>query len=98
MLVELDEAKNWLRVDDDMDDLEITSLIKASEQYIKNATGKQFSKEHELARLLSLFLITEWYEGRELTGNAMSEKSRFVVQSMVLQLQTEGESDESGTS
>ena len=39
MLVTLEEAKEWIRVDGD-DDQTITMLIKAAELYIYKATGK----------------------------------------------------------
>jgi len=85
MIVTLEEAKLYLRVDGDDDDVLITSLIQAAEEYIKNATGKTFDSSNSLAKLLCLVLITDWYENRAQTDK-ISEKYRFTVQTILGQL------------
>lgn len=85
MIVSLGEAKQWLRVDGDHDDAIILIIIAAAEEYIKNATGKEYDSTNNLARLLCFVLITDWYENREQIGN-ISEKYRFTVQSILAQL------------
>lgn len=87
MILEIEEAKQWLRVDHDEDDMIIQNLIKAAESYLKNATGKTFGSEDELAKLFCLYLITDWYENREYLGRKVGEKVKYIVQSMLTQLQ-----------
>lgn len=86
-IITLEEAKEWLRVDGEEDDVTINMLIKAAEKYIYKATGKTFDEKNEDAKLLCLFLVADWFENRLLTGGGTSEKVRSIVQSMVLQLQ-----------
>ncbi|MGR5985136.1 head-tail connector protein [Bacillus cytotoxicus] len=86
MLVTVEEAKEWIRVDED-DTRTITMLIKATEKYIFKATGRTFDEKNEDAKLLCLFLVSDWYENRLLVGEKASEKIRTIVQSMILQLQ-----------
>lgn len=85
MIVELEEAKEWLHVEHNDDDKLLNSLVKASEQYLKNATGFQYDNKNELAKLICLVLIVDWYENRELVGKA-SDKVRHTINSILMQL------------
>jgi uncharacterized phage protein (predicted DNA packaging) len=98
MIVTLEEAKNWLRVDFSDDDATIQRLINAAEKYLKNATGKTFDSSNELAQLFCFVLIADWYENRELVGR-VSDQVRPIIQSILTQLTYSygGDSDESGT-
>ena len=83
-IMDLDDAKGFLKVDYNDEDLTIESLIIASEMYLKNATGKEFTSKNQLAVLL----INEWYNNRELMDKkSVSDKTRFILQSILLQLQ-----------
>ncbi|MFB5557318.1 head-tail connector protein [Bacillus cytotoxicus] len=95
MLVTVEEAKEWIRVDED-DTRTITMLIKAAEKYIFKATGRTFDEKNEDAKLLCLFLVADWYENRLLVGDRASKKVRTIVQSMILQLQYAPEPQEEG--
>lgn len=95
MIVTLEEAKNWLRVDSEEDDILIHSLIKAAESYLKNATGIEYDNTNELAKLFCLVLIVDWYDDREMVGEA-SEKVRHTINSILMQLTYGSDSDESG--
>lgn len=85
MIVTLEEAKLYLRIDGNEDDILLDTLIAAAEEYIKNATGKEFDNSSRLAKLLCLVLITDWYENRAQTDK-ISEKYRFTVQTILGQL------------
>jgi uncharacterized phage protein (predicted DNA packaging) len=91
MILELEETKNWLRVDGNEDDQTIQMLINAAEQYLKNATGKTFDSSNYLAKTFCLTLVSDWYENRELTGTKVGEKVKFVIQSMLVQLKYGGD-------
>ena len=86
MLITLDEAKEYLRVDGDEDNTLIETLIKASEEYLKNATGRSFDTTNNLARLFCLLLVVDWYENRGLTAGKVGDKIRPVIDSMLAQL------------
>ncbi|PEQ44873.1 head-tail connector protein, partial [Bacillus cereus] len=49
MVLTVEEAKKYLRVDGDEEDDLITSLVEAAEIYIKNATSKNVDLKSELA-------------------------------------------------
>lgn len=88
MIVTLEEAKAWLRVDSDDEDSEIQSLIDGTEAYLFNATGKIFDNTNPLAKLYCRVLICDWYENRGLMSDGKSsDKVRFTLQSTMLQLQ-----------
>lgn len=86
MIVTLEDAKNWLKVETDEDDRLITALIKAAEGYIFNATGRVFDDTNEVARTLCLLLVTDWYEDRDITRQP-GQRVRYIVESMIAQLQ-----------
>ncbi len=88
-MLTLEEVKNYLKIDFDEDDVLLEGLIRASEQYLKNATGKTFEETNELAKLYRLVLINEWYSRREFIEaekKGVSEKVRFTLQSIMSQL------------
>lgn len=64
MLLDLNVTKSFLRVDFDDDDLLITMLIEAAENYIYEATGKTFDSSNKLAQLAALKIITLNYSER----------------------------------
>lgn len=73
----LDDAKLYMRVDDDADDTLITSLITAAQQYIERKTGKVYKPEDELWNLCIKQLVSHWYENREV--QATSTRSNLVT-------------------
>lgn len=91
MKLDLQDVKEWLRVDHDEDDSIIESIIKSSIQYLENATGKNFDESNELAKQFCLFLISDWYENRQYMGEKVGEKVRFIIQSILAQLKYGGE-------
>ncbi|MED1023360.1 head-tail connector protein [Bacillus mycoides] len=85
MVLTLEEAKRYVRVDGNEEDMLITSFIEAAEIYIKNATSKNVDLKSELAKLAARILISHWYENREAVGKA--EQLAFSLQSILVQLQ-----------
>lgn len=88
MIVILEEAKAWLKVDYSDEDSEIQLLIDSAEAYLVNATGKTFDSTNALAKLYCRVLINDWYENRGLmVDSKTSDKIRFTLQSIMMQLQ-----------
>jgi len=87
MILELEEAKTWLRIDGDDENSLVETLIGAAETYLHNATEIQFDNTNHLARLFCLVLCADWYENRDLIGQQPSDKVRFTIQSILAQLQ-----------
>jgi uncharacterized phage protein (predicted DNA packaging) len=92
MIVSLDEAKNWLRIDFNEDDALLTTLIGAAEEYLQNATGIEYDNSNHLAKLFCMVLISDWYENRELIGKA-SEQVRPIINSILMQLTYGGDGE-----
>lgn len=85
-ILELEETKKWLRIDDDEDDI-VGILIGAAEIYLYNAIEFRPDGTNALAKLFCLVLCADWYENRDLIGQQPSDKVRFTVQSIMAQLQ-----------
>ena len=95
--ITLESMKSYLRVDYDDDDDIILSLIEASREYLKNATGKYYDNTNYLAVLYCKTLVYEWYKDRNLMeSKKTSDKVRFSLASILLQLKysdSKGDSD-----
>lgn len=90
MILTLEETKKFLRIEpEDIDeDIELALMIKNAEAYIENAVGKidlDNEKMVNQAKLVALVLVTDFYENRETTSR-VTEKARYTIQSMLLQL------------
>lgn len=86
MIITIEEAKQYLRLDGDEEDFLIESLITAAEIYLKNATGNTFDNTNHLARLFCITLVTDWYENRGLTVDKVGDGIRPVIDSLIAQL------------
>lgn len=91
MIVTLDEIKNFCKVDFDDDDNLLTLIEASAEQYLINAGGNITTltdADKNLAKLYILVLVNDWYNNRNLLAdNKISEKVRYTLQSILLQLQ-----------
>jgi uncharacterized phage protein (predicted DNA packaging) len=66
MAVELQDLKEFLRIDADLtdDDALITSLGSAAISYLEQTTGKRFQTDSALMVLAVKQLVLLWYENR----------------------------------
>lgn len=93
-MIELQEVKDYLRVDIEEDDLLLETLIIAAVEYLKNATGKEYPAtdeegnaiKYELEKIYLKLLIAYWYENRTPAGKVGEEFSQM-TKSLMLQLQ-----------
>ncbi|HLR91833.1 MAG TPA: head-tail connector protein [Atopostipes sp.] len=69
--MELEEIKQFLRIDHDEDDQMLENFITRAKMYIKNGVGK-IDNENELFKMAITVLVGHWYDNRELAriGNA----------------------------
>lgn len=86
MIITLEEAKEHLRIDSSEDDMYIQNLIGASEQFIKNGTGKVFDETNYLAKSVCLLLVADMYENRITATDKVGSKMREIVSMMLTQL------------
>lgn len=87
-MITLEETKNFLRLDTDMDNELIKSYITAAEEYVKSACGDDVDLECERARTVMLMLVGDYYECRSAYGNAKYSQN---IVSMLWQLRLETE-------
>lgn len=94
MMISLKEVKEYARIDIDEDDSLLETLIVAAEEYLKNATGKEYPEtdeggnkiNYELEKVYLQLLIAYWYEKRTPAGG-VGEDFSFMTKSLMLQLQ-----------
>ncbi|TDQ39233.1 head-tail connector protein [Aureibacillus halotolerans] len=62
----LDDVKSYLKVEWEDEDVLLSSLITAADQYVQNAVG--VIANDELYKLAIKFLVAHWFENREVVG------------------------------
>lgn len=77
------EVKDFLRLDLDYDDKELSSLIIASDSYLKNA-GCIINYDNTLYVLAIKMLSSHWYENKSVIGS--DEKMTYSLQHIIMQL------------
>lgn len=68
----LNEVKNYIRVDYDYDDEEITMLILSAETFLKSH-GVKKDYENELYKIAIFMLVSIWYDNRGLQEQGARE-------------------------
>ena len=79
----LQEIKEYMRIDEDYEDLLIQTLITSAETYLSNA-GVIVDYENSLYKLAVKMLVLHWYENREVIGDA--KKLSYSLDSIITQL------------
>ncbi|AWZ48452.1 phage gp6-like head-tail connector protein [Clostridiaceae bacterium 14S0207] len=92
--MELNEIKEYLRIEGNEEDNIISSLLIGAKSYIKNATGLTEdmikSEIKELYNLCLKMLISHWYENRAIeTTGPNFHKLSYSMDSILLQLEAE---------
>jgi len=91
MILTLEEAKSFLRVDFTDDDNYITELIQTAEDYLSDSiddysikiSNEKFKRK---ARLCTLVLIQECYDNKMFITKD-NEKIRYIISGFVMQMQ-----------
>lgn len=76
-----EEVKEFLRIDGEEDDVFLSSLISASKEKLKNATGFPVDEEKELHKLAIKISVSQLYEDR-----LGKEKSSFGLEEIITQM------------
>lgn len=93
-MITLEEVKSYARIDIDDDNTLLQMFITAAEEYLKNATGKEYPStdleektiDYVLEKIYLQLLIAYWYEKRTPTCT-VGEEFSFMTKSLMLQLQ-----------
>ncbi|WP_252242890.1 head-tail connector protein [Clostridium sp. ZS2] len=88
--MDLQQVKQFLRIDFDDDDSYIILLIDVAKEYIIGAVGK-YDETSARYKLLLLNIVSTLYENREYTIDKTNEKVTYTLKSIILQLQLEGD-------
>jgi uncharacterized phage protein (predicted DNA packaging) len=83
----LEDAKLYLRIDDNEEDFFLQGLITAVDTFINNAVGNVI--KDELYDIAMMLLLAHWYENRGVIGK--SDALPFSFQSILFQLKYCGE-------
>ena len=80
-MIEVAEAREWLRLDGDENDEIIKGLLNAIPDYIEVSTGlnQQAQEKEPLAKQLSKFILILWYNAEQ----SESEKLGKVIDNLL---------------
>lgn len=81
------ELKKYCRIDDGIDDDDVTDMQKASEDYLTNA-GIAKNYDDFRYKLAVKMLVSNWYENRgaSIIGN-ISKEIEYGIESLIVQMQ-----------
>lgn len=88
-IINLDELKNYLRIDYTEDDKMLQSLMAVANDYLKNAINDYEKKKEKESyqprlKLLICILVQDWYDNREQVEN---KTLSYSARSLLTQLQ-----------
>ena len=74
-MIEVAEAREWLRLDGNENDEIIKGLLNAIPDYIEVSTGlnKQAHEKEPLAKQLSKFILILWYNAEQSESEKLSK-------------------------
>lgn len=87
-MLTVEEAKQYLRVDFQDDDALLEELIRAADEYLTGAVGKEYDKDCERSKMLQRIVVQDLYDNRGLS-EAVSVRARQIVSDFTLQLRLE---------
>ncbi|WP_169976518.1 MULTISPECIES: head-tail connector protein [unclassified Campylobacter] len=89
-MIELSEAREWLRLDGEDNDEIIKGLLDAIPSYIEVSTGlnKEAQDNEPLAKQLSKFILILWYNAEQSEGEKLSK----VIDNLMKALSTKANS------
>lgn len=83
--MELQEIKEYLRIDGSEEDTSLSSFLKGAQFFLKNAgVPNDVSSQQELYDISVKMLVSHWYENREPLGKA--DQLAFSLGSIITQL------------
>ena len=80
MNIPLDEVKNFGRIYHHDDDIQLISFVNAGAQYLRNATGKEFADDNELAKLYVQIWAIARYENRAQDSDVKDTLNAILTQ------------------
>lgn len=81
----LEELKDFLRIDGNEEDNILSSFYKSAKQYLLNAGIKE-NESNELYKLAVNMLVCGWYENRNPTDPGSNNTQSFALRSIITQL------------
>lgn len=85
-MLTLDEVKNNLRIETDLDNSYITGLIETSKMFIMGTLEVETVPDDPRFKTLQFMLVSLWYENRVPATNAMQQRVPFTILAMIHQL------------
>ncbi len=85
---ELEDFKQYARIDYNDDDNLIQIFLAASRNYIQKATGKQYDDSKELHHLLKNLLTLHFYENRQSVNASTVNEVPFTIQNLLTFIQS----------
>ena len=86
----LEEVKNFIHVDFNDDDTKIEIMKDAAIEYIEDALGS-YNDKRAKQKLLVGTLVQDMYDKNSFTVDDKNESVKYIVKSIILQEQLEGD-------
>lgn len=94
-MTELELIKNYLRLDDDIeDDEQLNDLILAGKRYIVTSTGKIYKDDDHLMLMCLKLLVSFWYSNRTIFGKSGYTEAPHSVTALLQHIQISSDYEE----
>lgn len=84
--MDLQELKDFLRVDTNCDDKQIESMKLAAEIYLKNSGSQVYAYDNELYKLAIKMLVSHWYDNRQIVEINETSPLFYSLRHIMMQL------------
>lgn len=85
----LEELKQYLRIDNEVEDSFLDSLILLARNYISTATGKNFNENNPKHKLAAYLFCSHQYEQRVPVVSVNTKTLEYSLQSLLFQIEWE---------
>lgn len=94
----LEDIKKYCRVDDDIEDDLLESLMKAATMFIEQKTGKRFSADNHIFVLAIKQLVAHWFDNRMVAASGGASELPYTITSLLTHIShcSELEAEEDG--
>ncbi len=87
-MITLEEAKEYLKIDNNSEDQFLNILLNATETYISSSCDQGLYRKDELAKSTQLILIGMLYTNRGMTEGKENQTMKVLFDAMMLKIKT----------
>ena len=89
----LEKIKAFLKLNNNIEDELLETLITAAKQLVKSVTGIEYNEADEIYKLLICYLAAHYYENRQVVGEKNMTQMPYTIQHLMAHIGVRGENE-----